>query len=131
MDRQDKRKTFADIVREVQSAPVDEPSREAPGLHDDGRFVDQEGRSHALTHQELSEKEAHRAAKDGASVVWDSCGCGGGCGFEWFSEEDVTRMASWGPPYIRRRGSISEWRSEDGAVLLLAQDDVRWADSMA
>jgi hypothetical protein len=41
-------------------------------------------------------------------------------------------MVASGPPTIRhtkrKRGSISEWRTEDGQALLFAEDAVRWSD---
>lgn len=120
----------------MEAAATTENNAEgSPGLQGDDEFIDQEGRKYALVQGEVSEDRAYEAAKAGATVVWDPCGCGGACGLDWYSREDVARMVAWGPPDIRskrrRRGSISEWQSEDGHVLLLAEDSVRWADLLA
>jgi hypothetical protein len=127
---------MANIVREVKDAAATRPSsRPSVGLRPDGSLVDQAGRTYARTEDSISEDRALELAAAGAAVVWDSCGCGGGCALDWYSAEEVTRMIASGPPTIahtkRKRGAISEWRAPDGSALLLAEVAVRWAELMS
>lgn len=71
----------------------------------------------------------------GARVVWDSCGCLGGCGdLEWFDRAAGPGLVQSGPPVLRTRkgtpGELSYWRSADGRTLVLASYDVRWGRFM-
>ncbi len=126
---------MADIVREVKDAPVTRPqARPSAGFQPDGSFVDQAGRTYAQTDDSISEDRALLLATAGAAVVWDSCGCGGGCPLDWYTAEEVTRMVASGPPTVphtkRKRGAISEWQAQDGSALVIAEVAVRWADFM-
>lgn len=128
------KRSFADIVREVQSSQAPEPEKRRPGLW--GRaFVDKAGREYELVSQTITPQRALDAARAGARVVWDSCGCGGGCGWDWGAAEDVTSMVKSGLPTISSSTSadawISEFRSVDGTVLLVAQGSVCWGDRLA
>lgn len=126
---------FAQVLRDVEGelAASTRPKLK-PGLHDDC-FVDQTGVEYAICEEEITADRAHDLAAAGAIVVWDPCGCGGFCGFTWFAPDDVAVMVRSGPPTIRnnKRSSalISEWRSDAGETLLLANQDVRWADLLA
>lgn len=97
-------------------------------------MVDQQGRVYARINDHISGSRALELARTGAVVVWDSCGCGGGCGMDWFDEQEVAAMASSGTPDIRHtkraHGTISEWRADDGAWLLLAEGAVRWSGKL-
>lgn len=134
MSKRDARKSFADIVREVESTPkpTDPPHR--PGRYTDA-FVDKDDRQYELVNEDISEGRALEAAQAGARVVWDPCGCGGYCGMEWYTAEDVQSMVNSGQPSIgrtkRHRGRISEWRSMEGSTLLLAEDGVIWGNALA
>jgi hypothetical protein len=130
MGKRPEQKSFADIVREVEAVP---PAALPAGLSA-GVLTDQEGRQYERVDEDITPERALELASAGAIVVHDPCGCGGGCGFDWYTAQDVKDMAVSGPPAIqkgkRRRGTISEWRAESGAALLLAEDAVRWANRM-
>lgn len=132
MSKGDARKSFADIVREVQSTPKPTEHRR-PGLYRN-EFLDRDDRHYELVGKDVSERRALIAAQSGAQVVWDPCGCGGYCGLEWYTADDVRRMVSSGQPSISRRknhqGRISEWYSGDGLTLLLAENWVTWGDAL-
>lgn len=133
MGKRRPQQSFADIVREVEAAPEPPKPERHAGLYPD-EFVDKDNRHYVLVTEDVSEERALEAARTGALVVWDTCGCGGYCGMEWFTADDVQRMVASGRPNIsrtkRRRGSVSEWHAEDGTVLLLAEDAVAWGDVM-
>ena len=126
------------IVRDVKDAAAARPPQQtAAGLRVDGSLVDQVGRTFVQTDDSISEARALELAAAGAAVVWDSCGCGGGgrCELDSYTAEEVARMVASGQPAIahtkRRRGVVSEWRAQDGTVLLLAQIEVRWGEFMS
>jgi hypothetical protein len=134
MNRRPARQTFAEIVGEVESTPIPAAEPTGPGLGRDGVFTDPVGRQYTCVAEDLSPGRALELATAGAVVVWDPCGCEGYCAYEWFSAEEVRDMVASGPPSIRNnrrhRGTISEWRSASGAVLLLAEEAVTWAGRM-
>lgn len=76
---------------------------------------------------------APAAARAGARVVWDPCGCEGGCGWDWCSPAEVAAMVRWGPPRIATStiAEVREFRAADGAVLLAVIGAVTWADRLA
>jgi hypothetical protein len=125
VSKQPKGKTFAEVVREVEQQPV-EPVRDYSGVVDPGG---------TRWHQQLAEISPARAlelAKERAPIAWDPCGCGGFCGFDWYAAEDVARMVAAGTPKVRhtkrKRGNLSVWTNEAGAVLVVAEDAVQWGD---
>lgn len=128
MSKRAARRTFAEIVREVEETPA-APEPRAGGVEDPfGTYwTPQNG--------EITPSQALDLAGAGAAVAWDPCGCGGYCGFTWFDQQQVDRLVAAGAPTIRhtkrRRGNISEWASEDGRALVVAEDDVHWADLLS
>lgn len=125
MSKQPKVKTFAEVVREVEQQPV-VPSRDYSGV------VDPSGRRWHQHLAEISPARALELAKEGASIAWDPCGCGGYCGFDWYAADQAARMVAAGTPNVRhtkrRSGNISVWTSEDGGVLVVAEEAVEWGD---
>ena len=125
MSKQPKVKTFAEVVREVEQQPV-VPARDYSGV------VDPSGRRWHQHLAEISPARALELAKEGASIAWDPCGCGGYCGFDWYAADQAARMVAAGTPNVRhtkrRSGNISVWTSEDGGVLVVAEDAVEWGD---
>ncbi|WP_456845656.1 hypothetical protein [Cellulomonas sp. P5_C6] len=131
--RQPSFREIVDAVKATPAAPV--PDSHDPGIRTDGSVVAPGGRVYSKTGSDISSAAAFEAAAAGAQVAWDCCGCGGYCALRWFDEAEVTRMVAAGPPTIRRTkkayGSISEYRSHDGHVLLLIEVDVRWGDLLS
>lgn len=128
--------SFSDTVDAVKAASMAESPRSIePGIQPDGKVVAPGGRSYEMAASDISSAVALAAASSGALVAWDSCGCGGGCELTWFNDDDVAHMATAGRPLIRRTkkayGSISEYRSGDGRVLLLVEETVRWGPFFA
>lgn len=128
------RRSFADIVREVASSPAHEPAERRPGLWGSA-FVDKAGREYELVEPAVTPERALEAARAAALVVWDSCGCGGGCGWDWCSDRDVAEMVRSGPPVIGTSTSssaaVTEFHAADGAVLLVVTGAVSWSDRLA
>jgi hypothetical protein len=127
VSKRPKGKTFADVVRAVEQQPV-VPESDYSGV------VDPSGKRWHRDEAEVSPARALELAGDGASVAWDNCGCGGYCGFDWYTPEDVARMVAAGTPEVsrhtkrRRGGSLSVWTSGDRDVLVVAENAVRWGD---
>jgi hypothetical protein len=120
-----KGKTFADVVREVEQQPV-VPEPDYSGI------VDPSGKRWHRHEAEVSPARALELARAGTPVAWDDCGCGGYCGFDWYTPEDVARMVAAGTPKVRhtkrRKGSLSVWTSGDGDVLVVVESAVQWGD---
>lgn len=127
--------SFSEILDAVMATPAAEPSSEEPRIRADGTLFAPDGYSYTKTVSDISSASAFKAATDGARVAWDYCGCGGYCTPRWFDEADVAGMVAAGRPNIRRtkraHGSIAEYRSETGRVLLLVQRDVQWGNFLA
>lgn len=125
MTKREPRWPFAEVVREVLDAP-------APRQAETGGVRDPSGTYWVQSKEEISPDEALTSVSDGALVAYDPCGCGGSCGFRWFTPDELTRLLRSGAPVVRRtkrhRGNLSEWVSADGGVLVVAEDAVRWAD---
>jgi hypothetical protein len=133
--------TFNDIVKDVQRISNERvvPVRER-GLYPDDfgelELVDESGHVYRQASPHLASSEAQDLALAGAGVVWDPCGCGGGCGMTWLSREDVKAAVASGPPKIvykppRHIGAVSKWVSDNGHVYLLAEEQVLWGDRLA
>jgi hypothetical protein len=126
MVMQRRQPSFRDIVAAVKATPQAWPANAV----EPGTVLAPGGRTHRETVDELSAAAAFDAAAAGALVAWDPCGCNGYCGLIWFDRADVARMVAAGRPHIRRTkkafGSIAEYRSDDGHVLLLVEQRVRW-----
>ena len=125
MSKRPRTPTFAEIVREVEQAPP-------PRVDDRSGVVDRDGTRWHQTAGEISPGRAFQLAAEGAAVAWDPCGCGGYCGFDWFGADEVARLVAAGRPTVRdtkrHQGNLSEWASEDGRVLVVAEQAVRWGD---
>ncbi|MFS0702939.1 hypothetical protein AB6N23_00310 [Cellulomonas sp. 179-A 9B4 NHS] len=120
--------SFAEVVREVREQPpvaAPEPSG----------VTDPDGNRWRPGTGSITPGQAHALLEQGARAAWDPCGCGGGCGFTWFGPQETTRLIASGTPTVRstkrHRGNLSVWTTDDGRVLVVAEDAVRWADLMA
>jgi hypothetical protein len=133
MGKDRNRQTFAEIVRDAEAPrPTSAPAPHGPGFTPEGHLVDQRGIRYTCAASDISAARALAVAYEGATVVWDSCGCGGYCPLTWFGDTEVSRMVAAGTPRIRRtkrkHGRASEWRARDGRGLVLLEQDVEWAD---
>ena len=126
MGRRTPRQTFAEVLREIEQTPA---AAERPSA---GGTTDPDGTSWLPVAARIDPGRALSLAAAGARVAWDPCGCGGYCGFDWFSPTEVARLVAAGIPVVRNNrrkyGSLSEWASEDGRSLVVAEAFVRWAD---
>ena len=130
--------SFAEVVGSLPTVTTAASAgTAAPGFLDGDSLLDPAGRVYHRVWRALSPAAAFRAAQSGAGLVWDACGCGGHCALAWFTDEEVNRMAMAGRPHLGRStrdggfSGLSEWRSDDGHVLLVAQGAVRWSDLLA
>lgn len=134
MKKRPKTTSFAETVREVRDRPELRPEKRRPGLHG-SLFVDNSRREYVLADPAVTPERALETARGGALIVWDSCGCGGGCGWDWCSHTDVAEMVRSGPPVIggarSRRGELMEFRAADGPALLVVIGDVTWSRRLA
>lgn len=134
--REERGPTFADVVRALKDAPavaVPEPPPTTVELvgtqvrFPDGRAYTRDGDVHPAA--------ARRHVLAGAELLWDACGCGGGCPLTTPDLDEVRRAAAAGPPRVaatkRRTGELSLWRADDGWFLVLAQGWVFWGDALA
>jgi hypothetical protein len=129
------KQTFADIVRDVEEHPAVVKDATGPDLSS-GRAKGPDGRVWNRVADTISEERALELAEAGAAVAYDPCGCGGYCGLDWFTPEQVAALAAGGPPTVkntkRRSGHLSEWATDDGTEhLVLGEDNVRWGELMA
>jgi hypothetical protein len=122
---------FAEIVREVEATPSpDPPAARGAGFLAGNLIVDEAGTQFRCVHDEISPSRAVVLAIEGAQLVYDACGCQGGCGLDWYDESVVRELGAKEPPRVKRKrhGNLSEFRSGDGAALILAEDAVEWGD---
>lgn len=123
--------TFGDVVAGLRARPARGP-RIPAGRH--GKYWgDPDEHRCELVAADLSPDDAVKLARQGARVVYDSCGCGGDqCRLDWLSAVDVKRIAASGPPALHPgkdgRADLEHWRSTDGLDLIVAAVDVSWGD---
>ena len=122
--------TFAEIVENVRATPKT-PITVRPGTFNaDGQFFDPSGTLLART-SSISESVAADLVADGALVVFESCGCGGGGGCipEWIDTDGLNRLRTADKPrFVRGYGSptwIDHWTGAAGEVVFL-HGDVEW-----
>lgn len=127
-----RRRTFAEIVDEVQATP--RPELEVlPGTFNRlGQFFDPSGA--VLTrHEQVSPSEAADLVARGATVVIETCGCGGGhgCTPRWIDTDGLDRLRTADKPrFVKGYGSptwIDHWTVSTGDVVFL-HGDVKWGD---
>jgi hypothetical protein len=124
---------MAEMVEQLRSQRLD-PVKDAPEV--DG-LVGPGGVAFVRVQTDMSPNQAVLAVRAGALVVWDPCGCGGYCGYDWLDVDRRQALLRAERPRIGRRpkkgrwGSVSLWRSGSGIELLLATADVRWGAELA
>lgn len=129
--RRAERPVFADIVDEARKTPT-------PQAFPSPTLVAADGKRYVPSGRSLEPGQAVELVAGGAVLAWDSCGCLGGCEFEWFGSADRAELVRTGPPELRHRsgrryrgrGHLTEWRTTAGDVLVLASEDVRWGSFM-
>lgn len=131
----EEKRTFADIVAEVEAEPG--PTMEVcAGAHnEDGDFFDPAGNRLERVRREITPKDAKRYLRNGAQLAWEACGCGGwsGCVPSWIAA-DVRRGLADGPKprFVDRHDAptwIDLWRGPNGSVVY-AHGDVEWGDAL-
>jgi hypothetical protein len=130
---QSKRPTFAQIVAAVDAIPavVEEPKAIRPGLFNDDKLYDPEGRElMANSDRALEPKEVRAAVLAGARLVWDSCGCGGYCNsLEWPDMVALRHEAESSSPRFRKNNPVRvELLTGSGGDVLLASGGMQWGD---
>ena len=125
--------SFAEIVASTKAAPSTDPAPLRVGHQTNGTFVDRDGHVYSLVEDSIDGARAQAAAADGATIVWDPCGCGGACGFQWIDGTAARRLGSVTPKIAdtkRRKGSVGLWQSDKGTTLLLLEDAVSWGNEI-
>lgn len=125
------RKSFAEIVAEVQAAP----GSGADDLTDRTNTLrDPNGTVLERTLPDATPQLAARLVREGALLAFEGCGCGGwaGCPLVWIDEAGRSRAAQATPRFGRhaRRGWpswIEVWEGST-ATLVYVHGDVVWAD---
>ena len=123
------RKTFEDTLAEVRVNPSRGP-RVPAGRR--GRYWgDLEGHRYELVTDELRPEEAAELARNGATIVYDRCGCGGTeCTLDWLSASDTRQLAETAVPVLHSskngRADLEHWHSADGRDLIVAAVEVSW-----
>ena len=101
-----------------------------PGVQANGTFRDRIGRVYTELDDVMNPVEARQFLEGTPLVVWDRCGCGGGCGLMWVPPERIGNLMTTYPMIHHNRlgsGAISSWRAEDRSRLLLLQNAVTWS----
>lgn len=127
------RPTFTELVDQLrkqsavqQSRPLTRPSR--PGIYEAG-VVDTLGHWYDRTDEALDDTAALTVIRAGAVVLVDDCGCGGGCGYQWPTVDQLAALVAAGPIQRHKKdaGSYALYRHpESGRPLLLVSEPVRW-----
>jgi len=78
------------------------------------------------TEPELGPEEAQALAITSRLVVRDSCGCGGGCGYETWTGTRATELVRGGPPVVEH-GELLALLDRSGAPCgVLVVQDAGW-----
>ena len=129
--------TFSEIVSEVNATPVPPAAKTywSGGLDRDGEtWADPSGTRYLLVTEALDPVDAVQLARQGALVVYDSCGCGGqsGCDLDGLSADDVAELGKAAPPRVGRPkrtwGRLAHYRSAQGRDLVAVAVNVNWGD---
>lgn len=129
-----RKKTFAEIAAEARAEPKLQRVVRPGGVNQDGEFFDLSG--HLLIRiGEVTPKKAQELVTEGASVVWEGCGCGGssGCTAQWIEASIRDGLGSERPRFVKGYGSptwIDLWEG-DGGFVVYAHGDVEWGDAFA
>lgn len=100
-----------------------------PGMQANGTFRDRVGRVFTEVDDEVIPVEARQMLEAGAVLVWDRCGCGGGCGLMWVPATRLGELITTYPVLHRTRlgsGAMSAWKAKDGTSLLFLQSSITW-----
>jgi hypothetical protein len=128
-------KPFAEMVRDLVDTPTPEPAKTLRRIDlSHGQFLGPGGVVWLREADTLRASEALSAIQEGALVAWDSCGCGGDCGFIWPDTASLQRMAKTAPKVRdtkRHFGRLTGWRSADGRYLVVASGEVRWGQELS
>ena len=125
MARRPKTKSMAEIVVDVQEQKALESTSATPVDDLASHWIEVDGRRFTVSDDELRPKEARDLAEVSQLVVWDSCGCGGGCGYEVWQGQEVSALLKAGVPKVKN-GSVSRIEDAHGRLGVLCERAVRW-----
>ncbi|MCI1261792.1 MAG: hypothetical protein LKG20_05850 [Tetrasphaera jenkinsii] len=117
---------------ETSDARKGEHAPRPGGVNPAGEFFDPTGVKLTLRRAKASAREAQRAVDDGALVVAEACGCGGGpggCTPVWLDSHEVRALQGGpGPRFTGKYGSPTwlELWSNDEREVVFAHGDVSW-----
>lgn len=116
---------MAEIVVEVHEQEALEPSIAMPADELGGHWIDIDGRRFSVSDDPLTPQEARDLAEASRLVVWDSCGCGGGCGYEIWRGSEVSALLKAGVPNVKN-GWVAQIEDDRGQRGVLCEQAVRW-----
>ncbi len=137
MGKRHQRQTFADLVKQPtwSQTDVSRTGQHAPRpgrFNAAGDFFDLDGERLQLVAEGVTEQQAQDLCDAGASVVIETCGCGGsygGCTPQWLPDEQLHGLKrSSGPRFTGRFGApswLDVWASDERTVVF-AHGDVAW-----
>lgn len=127
--RQCRTTTFAEIVREVEAAPIRSPAPLRPGrVNKAGVLASPTGDAFTLEAESIEPAAARQLVGSGARVAQEACGCGGGyCMPTWVDASEGPKLALSEPRRIRGLAPswIDYWVGPFGQVVFL-HGDYRW-----
>ena len=137
MGKRHQRQTFADLVKQPMWSETNasRKGQQAPRpgrFNAAGDFFDLDGNRLQLVSEDVTEEEAQNLLDAGASVVIETCGCGGSygdCTPQWLPDEQIHDLKhSSGPRFTGRHGApswLDVWASDERTVVF-AHGDVAW-----
>lgn len=125
MARRAKTKSMAEIADEVHQQQALDASSVMPAADSGGSWIEVGGRRFTVFDDELTPEEARDLAEVSRLVVWDSCGCGGGCGYETWEGPEVSALLKAGVPKLTN-GWALQIQDDQGQSGVLCEQAVRW-----
>ncbi|MCW4602084.1 hypothetical protein ON003_11055 [Janibacter hoylei] len=135
------RETFADLVQkptwsQTKASHRGRNASRAGTFNQAGEFFDPDGRELRLVTEEATEAEAQACVDAGASVVAESCGCGGteaGCTPRWITTDQLHGLRRGAEPCFTGEHEAPSWIdvwSNDHGTVVFAHGDVSWGSAL-
>lgn len=127
--RKVRQQTFAEMVASVAvtPTPVSHAHEVRPGgINIAGEWFTPTGHRLTINDEEIEPDEAAAMVAAGASVVWDSCGCGDyRCGGPtWLTTAQLASLREAKPP--RLRDGVLWTASANGNPIVVVVGDIHW-----